>query len=194
MPSPSSRGPGRRSGRRLSRPLWTILALLALGALALWLASRLAWSWSRQATPLHGVVTDRQDGSQVQPALVPLALLALASIAAILAIGGWPRRVVGVLIALVGAVAVWLGVGGVSAAFGARPAGYPTAEVLSGHGLAMLGGLFLVTAGVLVVRAAGTLPRLGAGYQTPGAARETRDPDKELWTALSEGRDPTEPN
>ncbi|HWE88787.1 MAG TPA: Trp biosynthesis-associated membrane protein [Pseudonocardiaceae bacterium] len=165
-----------------------MVALLALAALALWLASRLAWSWSRQPTPLHGLVVDREDGSQVRPALVPLALLALASIAAILAIGGWPRRVVGVLVALIGVAAGWLGLTDVPSA---RPAGFPTVEVLTGHGLAVLGGVFLIVAGVVVIRTANRLPRLGAGYQTPRAARKVRDPDQELWHALSEGHDPT---
>lgn len=168
-----------------------ILALLVLAALSLWLASRLAWSWSRQQTPLHGMVVDRQNGGQVQPALVPLALLSLASIAAILAVGGWPRRVVGVLVALVGVAAVWIGASDLSVVFGVRPNGYPTGEVLSGHGLAMLAGVLLMAAGVQVVRTAGVLPRLGASYQTPRAARQVRDPNKELWHALSEGRDPT---
>jgi hypothetical protein len=168
-----------------------ILALLVLAALSLWLSSRLAWSWSRQPTALHGMVIDRRNGGQVQPALVPLALLALASIAAILAVGGWPRRVVGVLVALVGVAAVWIGVSDLSGVFGARPSGYPTGEVLSGHGLALLAGVFLMVAGVLVVRAADRLPRLGANYETPRAARQVHDPDRELWHALSDGRDPT---
>ena len=49
----------------------------------------------------------------------------------------------------------------------------------------------LVGAAVVVVRNAIRLPRLGGNYQTPAVARRRKDPDTELWQALSEGRDPT---
>lgn len=177
-----------RSGVRL---LWTVLALLVLGAGALWLSSRLTWSWSRQPTPLRGVQVVSVDGASVSSALVPLAVLALTAVAAVLAIGGWGRRLVGLLVGVAGVAAVWAGTNGLSAVFGPHPVGYPRSQVLFGHGLAMLAGLLLVAASVLVVRCAARLPRMGAGYQTPSAAKRRRDPDTELWQALSEGRDPT---
>jgi hypothetical protein len=90
-----------------------------------------------------------------------------------------------------GLAAVWAGTTGLSAVFAAHPIGYPRSQVLFGHGLAMLAGLLLVAASVLVVRNAARLPRMGGGYQTPSAAKRRRDPDTELWQALSEGRDPT---
>jgi hypothetical protein len=127
----------------------------------------------------------------VSSALVPLAVLALAAVAAVLAIGGWGRRLVGLLVGVAGGVAVWAGISGLSAVFGPHPVGYPQSQILFGHGLAVLAGLLLVAVAVLVVRAAARLPRMGAGYQTPSAARRRRDPDTELWQALSEGRDPT---
>ena len=167
------------------------MALLVLGAGALWLSSRLTWSWSRQPTPLRGVQVVSVHGAAVSSALVPLAVLALAAVAAVLAIGGWGRRLVGLLVGVAGVVAVWAGTSGLSAVFGAHPVGYPVSQVLFGHGLAMLAGLLLVAASVLVVRNAARLPRMGAGYQTPSAAKRRRDPDTELWQALSEGHDPT---
>jgi uncharacterized membrane protein (TIGR02234 family) len=167
------------------------VALLVLGAGALWLSSRLTWSWSRQPTPLRGVQVVSVHGAGVPSALVPLAVLALAAVAAVLAIGGWGRRLVGLLVGVAGVVAVWAGTDGLSAVFGAHPVGYPVSQVLLGHGLAMLAGLLLVAASVLVVRNAARLPGMGAGYQTPSAAKRRRDPDTELWQALSEGHDPT---
>jgi uncharacterized membrane protein (TIGR02234 family) len=177
-----------RTGFRL---LWTVLTLLVLGAGALWLSSRLTWSWSRQPTPLRGVQVVSVDGAGVSSALVPLAVLALTAVAAVLAIGGWGRRLVGLLVGVAGVAAVWAGMTGLSAVFAAHPVGYPRSQVLFGHGLAMLAGLLLVAASVLVVRNAARLPRMGGGYQTPSAAKRRRDPDTELWQALSEGRDPT---
>lgn len=174
------------------RPLWTVVALLVAGAGALWLSSRLAWSWERQTTPLRGTIVVTRDGAEISSALVPLAVLAVAAIAAVLAIGGWPRRVVGVLVGLAGLACVLAGTTGLSAVFGTHPNGYPRSQVLFGHGSAMLAGLLLIVASVLVVRFAAGMPRMGS-YQTPGAAKRRRDPDTELWQALSEGRDPTAP-
>lgn len=173
--------------------MWTVIALLLLGAAALWLASRLTWSWSRQLTPLRGTVVVTERGSEVAPALVPIAILAVAAVAAVFAIGGWARRVVGALVGLAGVGAVWVGVSGLPAVLGAHPAGYPVSQVVFGHASAVLAGLLVLVAGVLVVRNADRLPRLGGGYQTPSAAaaKRRRDPDTELWQALSEGRDPT---
>jgi uncharacterized membrane protein (TIGR02234 family) len=168
-----------------------VIGLLVLGAAGLWLSSRLAWSWSRELTPLRGTVVVTRRGSEVAAALVPLAVVAVAAVAAVLAIGGWWRRVVGVLVGVAGLAAVWFGVRDVGDVFGAHPAGYPLSQVLTGHVVAVLAGLLVLAAGVLVVRHATAMPRMGGGYQTPSAARQRRDPDTELWQALSEGRDPT---
>jgi uncharacterized membrane protein (TIGR02234 family) len=171
--------------------LWTVIGLLVVGAAVLWLSSRLTWSWSRELTPLRGTVVVGKRGSEVAPALVPLAILAVAGIAAVFAIGGWGRRLVGVLVGVAGLAAVWVGVDGLPAVFGAHPGDYPLSQVVIGHLLAVLAGLLVLAAGVQVVRHANGMPRLGGSYQTPSAAKRRRDPDTELWQALSEGRDPT---
>lgn len=173
------------------RPLWIVIVLLVVGAGALWLSSRLTWDWSRDVTPLRGTVVTTRSGSQVASALNPLAILALAAVAAVLAIGGWVRRVVGVLVGIVGLAAIWLGVDGVWRVFGTQPAGYPRSQVAGGHLLAIVAGLLIVAAAIQVVRYADVLPRLGGSYQAPGAPRKRRDPDAELWQALSDGEDPT---
>jgi len=189
IPAGESSGPGvRRSG---VRPLWTVILLLVLGAAVLWLASRLTWAWSRQLTPLRGTVVVTQRGSEVAAALMPLAFLALAAVAAILAIGGWWRRLVGVLVGVAGLASIWVGANGLPGVFAAHPDGYPLSQVVTGHALAVLAGVIVILAGALIVRNAAGMPRLGGTYQTPSAARRRRDPDTELWQALSEGRDPT---
>ena len=179
--------------RAYVRPLWTVVVLLLVGAGALWLSSRLTWSWERQATPLRGTEVVTHSGADTSSALIPLAVLAVAAIAAVLAIGGWPRRIVGVLVGLAGAASEWAGTTGLPAVFGAHPDGYPRSQIVFGHGIAVLAGLLLVAASVLVVRHAAVLPRMGGNYRTPGAAKRRRDPDAELWQELSEGRDPTVP-
>ncbi len=128
------------------RPLWTIIGLLAAAAAALRAAGSLPW-----------------------------ALLYLAAIAALFALGGWPRRVLGGLLVLLGVLNCVL------AALPARDGVF-----------ALAGGVAAAVAGVLVIRHAARLPWLGTRYQAPGGGRARHDPDAELWRRLSEGDDPTE--
>ncbi|MGW4112311.1 Trp biosynthesis-associated membrane protein [Actinosynnema sp. NPDC004786] len=160
MSEPADARPGRR-------PLWIVVALLLLAAVALWGASALTWDAS----------ADRS-GGEVVPALTPLALLCLAAIAAAVALGGWVRRVLGVVVLLAG----------VAAAFQGVDADGP----VTGRGLVFAGAALAVAAGVVLVVRGRVMPRLGGGYQTPGAAKRTADPEREMWNALERGDDPTD--
>lgn len=115
--------------------------------------------------------------------MIPLALLYLAGIAGVLATSGWPRRVVGVLLALTGFAACWLAVNGA----------FEHAQGLWGRALALLAGVAVVWAGVMLVLSGHRMPKLGASYQTPGAARDAKESsgEKEMWRALEQGKDPT---
>ncbi|GHF85866.1 hypothetical protein GCM10017566_69680 [Amycolatopsis bartoniae] len=163
--------------------------LLLLGAAALWGASRLVWSAQQRDGGVRGIVLETHTGAQVQGALVPLAVLAVAGVAGAIATGGWPRRVLGVVLAAAGLWAVWLAVDGVS--FGGFPVGTPVWQIFTGRGLALLGGILVLLGGLTATRKAGAMPRLGARYSAPGVKKTARDPDTELWEALSEGEDPT---
>ncbi|HEX7305743.1 Trp biosynthesis-associated membrane protein [Lentzea sp.] len=119
-----------------SRPLW-IAALLLVGAAgAFWGA-----------------------GS------VPVALLSLASVAAVVALSGVVRRVLGALLVVVG----------VAAAF-------------TGHWLAVAGGVLVVLAGALLAVLGARMPKIGVGGQKTRA----RDPEADMWRALERGDDPTD--
>ncbi|WP_433263603.1 Trp biosynthesis-associated membrane protein [Actinosynnema sp. CS-041913] len=152
---------------RPKRPLWITVLLLLLGAAALWGSSRLVWDAS----------ADRR-GEEVVPALVPLALLCLAAIAAVVALSGWVRRVLGVVVVAAGGTAAFLGLA--------------ESGALAGRAPAVLGGALVLGAGVLLVVRGAAMPRLGGGYQTPGAAKRATDPERELWNALERGDDPTD--
>lgn len=167
-----------------------MLALL-LGAGLLWLASRLTWFATHRELPVRGTVPHLVDGAQQAPGLIGLAVLAVAGIAGVVATSGWARRVLGGLLVLAGAGAVWLGAGDLPALFGTHPADYPRGEIILSHTLAALGGLVIIVAGAMVAVRGARMPRLGGSYQAPAAARRNRDPDKEMWQALSEGEDPT---
>ena len=138
------------------RPLWTVLGLLLAAALALWTAALLP-----------------HPGNEV-PALNPLAVLALALMAAVLATSGWPRRLFGAL-ALVASLIPF----GVLVRSDLPPA----PAVLCG-----LAGVLLAAAGVLVMARGHRMPRMGSRYQR----HQSRGPSNPtMWDELDAGRDPT---
>ncbi len=172
------------------RPLWMMVTVLLLGALALWGASRLTWFAEFRDGGVRGTVLYRETGEQRAAALVPLALLALAGVAGLVATGGWARRVLGAVLALAGVAAVWTGVAGVR--FSGYADGLPVTQMLLGRGLAVLGGILVAAGGLAAVKGASRATRLGAKYAAPATRKKVRDPDVELWEALSEGEDPTD--
>lgn len=187
----------RDSGTTTSRrALGAAVLVPAVAAVLLWGASMVTWGSQRFRTPFSGDVTYSATGATVRPELVPVALAALASIAAVLAAGRWLRRVLGVVFCLAGALLVWRDVDrapmsaypGVPA--GSTPIGAVSASPL-GPLLLVVAAVALIGAGVLIVRYAGRLPEMGAKYSAPGAKRRALDPDKRLWDALDEGHDPT---
>ncbi|WET77513.1 Trp biosynthesis-associated membrane protein [Amycolatopsis sp. QT-25] len=176
--------------KQAKRPLWIAVVGLLLGAVALWGSSQLVWFAEFRDGGVRGTVLYTEIGAQRAVALVPLALLALAGTAGLIATGGWPRRVLGVVLAVSGVAAVWLGVVGGSLSGFAD--GLPVAQLLGARGLAILGGILVVAGGLAAIKGAGRMPRLGAKYSAPGTKkRAAKDPETELWEALSEGEDPT---
>ncbi|MFD9699656.1 Trp biosynthesis-associated membrane protein [Lentzea sp. NPDC059081] len=119
-----------------SRPLWIAALLLVGSAGAFWGA-----------------------GS------VPVALLSLAAVAAVVALSGVVRRVLGALLVVVGVVAAF-----------------------SGHWLAIAGGVLVAGSGALMAVLGGRMPKIGMGGQKARAS----DPDADMWRALERGDDPTE--
>ncbi|AVM65091.1 MULTISPECIES: Trp biosynthesis-associated membrane protein [Dietzia] len=92
--------------------------LLLVGAALLWIASRMVWLDVAAFNDQSGEARRALTGAEWQPALVPLALGALAAIAAVALVRGLAARAVGAVIALLGAAAVALlisSVGGVDA-------------------------------------------------------------------------------
>lgn len=94
------------------------VVLLLVGAALLWIASRMVWLDVAAFNDQSGEARRSLTGAEWQPALVPLALGALAAIAAVALVRGLAARAVGAVIALLGAAAVALlisSVGGVDA-------------------------------------------------------------------------------
>lgn len=187
------------SARRL---LPAAVLLMLAGAAVLWGASALTWGSQRYSTRFSGEKIAAVSGAMLRPELVPLALATLAGIAAVLATGGWLRRVIGLLIVaeagLLGwRVADWATGAPSLAAAAELPPGSVPVDVVStnpaGPLLVTLGAALLLAAGLLVVLRARSMPAMGAKYSAPATAkREPRDPDRRLWEALDAGEDPTD--
>ncbi|WP_280231673.1 TIGR02234 family membrane protein [Nocardia cyriacigeorgica] len=159
------------------------VVLLALSAAALWGASRMTWVSVRSSDGLTEPRTDDLDGGTWFGALTPLALVLLAAIAAVLATKGWLRRLVGVLVALVGAVvavpalALLTGSGATAqraATLAELPARAQVEQVSTSAApaaLTMAGALAAFAAGVLLARMPKDSAQLSGKYDTPVARR-----------------------
>lgn len=212
----ASSGAGSRArGRGPVLPI----ALLAVAAATLWGSSRLTWVTVTSADGLTEPRTDELDGGVWFGALTPLALMLLAAVAAVLGTRGWPRRAVGVIIALAAAItavpplALLNGSGATAeraAALAELPGRATVQEVVTSTGpalLATVGAVAAFLAGVLLVRMPERTARLSGKYDNPvfrrAAATDlvakrnsgaTAEPVSErvLWDALDAGTDPTE--
>lgn len=178
-----------------------VVLLMLLSAGLLWGSSALSWVSATFRTPYSGDVQSGATGSMVRPELVPLALASLAGIAAVLATGGWMRRIIGGITVLGGGLLVWRAVSWhLDGDFGFTPPNLPPNSapigvpdpIPFGPLLMGLAALTLLNAGLLVAARAKRMPAMGSRYSAPGARRESRDPDKRLWEALDEGADPTD--
>ncbi|ORA80440.1 TIGR02234 family membrane protein [Mycobacterium malmoense] len=202
-----------RSGR-LTIGIAQLLLVVAAGAL--WTASRLPWVVIRSFDGLGPPKEVTLSGASWSTALVPLALLILATAAAALAVRGWPLRV---LAGLMAAASLAVGYLGISlwvipdvAVRGADLAHVSLASLVGterhhwGAGAAVAAAVCTLAAAVLLMRSASVLgsDRSGATkYAAPAtrrsnARREDADgvtpevSERMIWDALDEGRDPTD--
>jgi hypothetical protein len=109
-----------------------------------------------------------------------VAWFAVASLAGVFAVSGWTRRLLGAVIAAAGVWVCWRVIG-TEGAF----------DLLTGRGLALLGGLLFLAAGALIIGYAAVLPTMGVRYERANTERSSGDPDKDMWDGLSDGEDPT---
>ena len=191
----------------------TLVACLAGAGLAAYAITRV---WSVRVTPRAGMSDLRAEitGADQAPWVVGLALVALAGTGALLATAGWPRRVLGVLLALVGvAVAAGALVARLTVDSGAAGAAATLWSIIC-----VFGGAAIALGGVTAARHGHHWPGMSARYerrpvppprQEPGGAGGpsiTAGPDVPpqpapaapidlgaAWEALDRGDDPTDP-
>jgi uncharacterized membrane protein (TIGR02234 family) len=207
------RRPGQRrevvavtSGRQLGM---SVVACLAGSGLAVYAVTRV---WSVEITERPGLSPLRATttGAAHVPWVIGLALVALAGAGALLATRGLVRRVLGGLLALVGAaVAIGMVTGRAGLHAGAAGAGatfWPIAGVV--------GGAIIVVAGLAAARHGHRWPAMGSRYDRsqapppagdlaagsrpspstgPAASGEPSPVDtRAAWDALDHGVDPTD--
>ncbi|CAN5630783.1 TIGR02234 family membrane protein [soil metagenome] len=206
---------GDQRGRRMIRLAQLLLIVAALG---LWVASRLPWVVVQSFDGLGQPKSVTLSGSTWSTALLPLALLLLATVVAVLAVRGWPLRILAILVAAVSGVTGYLAITQwVLRDVGVRAAGLAEVTVASlvgsqrhywGAALTLAAAVVTLLAAVLLIRSASAGKGMTTKYVAPAARREAarRTPDEQLaepaegdgtvsermlWDALDEGRDPT---
>ncbi len=210
-----------RPSRRARVVVGVAQVLLVVSAAALWAASRLPWVVIRSFDGLSPPREVTLSGASWSTALLPLAVLMLATAVAAIAVRGWPLRALAGLLAVASLAVGYLGVSlWVLPDVAVRGADLAHVAVMSlvgserrywGAGIAVDAAACTLIAAVLLLRSAGDSgsARLNAEkYAAPAtrrsnALREDADgamlekpetpemSERMIWDALDEGRDPT---
>jgi uncharacterized membrane protein (TIGR02234 family) len=159
--------------------------------------------WAAPDGQAGSTLVDRTGGHV--PLAAALALVGLAVWGVLLVTRGWVRRVVAVLGAgtAVGLVVTAV-VGRSSALDSARRATVDLGRTPSGAHttfwwyVALVAAIVALAAAALAVRFVGSWPEMGSRYDAPTARDEVDDPaqmeEVDLWRAIDQGRDPTDPS
>jgi uncharacterized membrane protein (TIGR02234 family) len=193
--------PGRRSIRIAQ-------ALLVVAAAGLWAASRLTWVDLRTFDGLGPPKLTRLSGGVWSSALVPLALLLLATAVAALAVRGWSLRALAMLVAVVSLATGYLAISTlVVPDVAVRAADLAHVPVLwlvgsqrhyPGPVVTLVTAVCTLVGAVLLMRAATPARGTDTKYVTPAARRALAQRDEKaisermIWDALDEGHDPTQ--
>lgn len=183
-------------------------ALLVVAAAGLWAVSELTWVDLRTFDGLGPPKLVTLAGAAWSSALVPLALLLLATAVAALAVRGWRLRMLALLMAVaslsIGYLAISLWVIPDVAVRGADIAHVPVLTLVGsqrhylGPAITLATAICTLVAAVLLMRAAASAHGTVTKYLTPAARRARSQPNENtmsermIWDALDEGRDPTD--
>jgi uncharacterized membrane protein (TIGR02234 family) len=183
-------------------------ALLVAGAVGLWAASRLTWVDLRTFDGLGPPKLVALSGTAWSSALLPLALVLLATAIAALAVRGWPLRMLAVLVAVVSLATGYLAIGmWVIPDVAVRAADLARVPVLTlvgsqrhypGPAITLVTAACTLVGAVLLMRAANLARGTATKYVTPAARRsrsrhsEEAMSERMIWDALDEGEDPTQ--
>ena len=210
----------RTDRRRLTIGLAQVLLVVA--AAAVWVASRLPWVVIRSFDGLGPPKTVTLSGASWSTALLPLAVLMLATAVAAIAVRGWPLRVLAGLLAAASLAVGYLGVSLWAipdvAVRGADLAHIPVLTLVGserrygGASVAVAAAVCTLIAAVMLMRSAShsrsehvNTTKYAAPATRRSIARRNDDngamlegpatpemSERMIWDALDEGHDPTE--
>jgi uncharacterized membrane protein (TIGR02234 family) len=208
-----------RPDRRARLTIGIAQLLLVIAAVALWMAARLPWVVVRSFDGLGPPKEVTLSGGSWSTALLPSALLMLATAVAALAVRGWALRALAGLLAVVSLAIAYLGVSlWVVPDVAVRGADLAHISLVTlvgsdrrywGAGFAVVAAVCTLIAAVLLMRSATSAragPRKysapatrrsiarrkgaeGAMLEEPGAPEMS---ERMIWDALDEGHDPTD--
>ena len=173
----------------------TLVAGLATAALATVAAGR---TWAEATTSAQGTRTVAAAGTDVAPAALPLALVALACWGAVLVLRRRGRRIVSLLglLSAAGAAVVALTSRSDAAAAAERMLGGAsdiTVTTSAWPWVTAVAALLAAAAFAVAFVQAPRWPEMSARYDAPAerGQGETSMSDADLWRAIDEGHDPT---
>lgn len=158
--------------------------------------------WAAPDSQAGSTLVDKSGGHV--PLAAALGLVGLASWGVVLVTRGLVRRFVAWLCVVVAVALVATTIVGRSSALdSARHATVDLGRTPSGAHttgwwfVALVGSVLALAAAALAVRHVAVWPEMGSRYDAPAGAPEARDPaqmeDVDLWRAIDQGRDPTDP-
>lgn len=169
----------------------TALTLLLISAVGILIASSFTWV-TAQVFVLGGSGTRELtlSGNAVLPAVTSLAIVALAGALAVLALKGWARQLIGVLVAMI-AVVIETSV----IRFVAQPTIDSGNDTVHSIGLSpwwvlvILLALLMLISGVLIIGFSRSWTAMGSKYEAEGMRKQA---ELSPWDALNAGQDPTQ--
>ncbi len=178
-----------------------------VAAAGLWAASRLTWVELRTFDGLGPPKLTTLSGGVWSSALVPFALLLLATAVAALAVRGWPLRALAMLVAVASLATGYLAISTlVVPDVAVRAADLAHVPVLwlvgsrrhyPGPVVTLAAAVCTLVGAVLLMRAAASARGADTKYVTPAVRRSLGRRDEKvvsermIWDALDEGHDPT---
>lgn len=192
---------GATAGGR--RVLATAVVAGAASGVVTWWASGRTWGRASLVAETGARVAVTVTGRSVEPAIAALGLALLVLAGAIVATRGWLRRLVGLVVVVLGGAVIGIAAtsgSDVAAALRQRAFGVAAASVsggLSGWAvLCIVAAVLAVAVGAATVGWGARWPALGAKYEPPSAPPTRPDPDPTMsadaaWAALDRGEDPT---
>jgi uncharacterized membrane protein (TIGR02234 family) len=191
-----------------------VLGGVVAGALALSAGGQEWASVTADRTPPLPPLADVLTGTEAAPLVPAAGLVLLAAALALLAVRGYGRAVVGLLMAAAGGVLGWSGVRALAGGLQNASTEVPGVGRVSGPitvdisavwpTLTVLAGLVGIAAGLVAVLRGRSWPAMGRRYERDGTAAEPASPTarrpetdedraQAAWKALDRGEDPTDP-